>query len=267
MNAPDKIPCTVAILTRNNAATVPRCLDSVRDFAEIIVCDGGSTDGTLEIARAAGARILNQDKAHQDDQGRIIDFAGVRNQTLAAASYDWFFYLDSDEYIDSGLVEEIRNIIASSAIGAYFVPRLYVVDGAIVRCASTYPNQQMRFFSRTVATQFKKSIHERIELAPGIVPKRLVHAMYVPLSPDATELRAKWRRYLSLEDARRAPLTLRAWFSLALHETLVAALYAGRTLRALLWCRGKRMPLAIERARLWYQYEVIRRALSSVNRW
>lgn len=266
MNAHDKILCTVAILTHNNEATLSRCLESVKDFAELIVCDGNSTDATLEIARIAGARILTQDSVFKDAQGRISDFSGVRNQTLSAASYEWFFFLDSDEYVDEKLVEEIRRITTSSMIGAYFVPRLYVIGGEIVRCASTYPSQQMRFFHRTVAHTFIKSIHERIDIKEGVIPARLVHPMYVPLSDDAARLRSKWRYYLALEDKRRSALSVREWLRFATHETLVACLYLFRYIHGLLWCRGKRMPFLLEASRLWYQYEVIRRSFHSINR-
>ena len=47
---PNKILCTVAVLTKNSAETLARALESAKEFAEIIVCDGGSTDRTLDIA-------------------------------------------------------------------------------------------------------------------------------------------------------------------------------------------------------------------------
>lgn len=260
------IPCTIAVLTYNNEQTLERCLSSVRDVAEILVCDGGSTDATLTIAAAHGARILSQDMSYKDAAGKIIDFAGVRNQTLHAATYDWFFFLDSDEYLDSAIVDEIRAVVAKDTPGAYYVPRLYVVDGETITCASTYPSQQMRFFHRSVVTEFKKSIHERIVLRPGIEAKRLTCAMYVPLERDATALKEKWRRYLALEDARRGTWSFIAWCTFAVHESAVGLLYAYRIVRNQLFCRGTRMPLSIEWARLWYQYEMIRRAARAITR-
>ncbi len=262
-----KIPCTVAVLTHNNEETLPRCLESVKEFTELIVCDGESTDRTLEIAAAFGARVISQDSAFKDASGRILDFASVRNQTLDTASYDWFFFLDSDEYIDADLVKEIRSIVASAEPAAYFVPRLYVVHGEIIRCASTYPNQQMRFFHRAAVRRFVKTIHERIELREGIAPAWLTFPMYVPLSDDADRLRAKWRYYLDLEDERRSRISFRAWLPFAMHETLVGVLYAFRYVRGLFSCRGARMPFRLEAARWWYQYETIRRSFRSVRLW
>ena len=91
-----RIPCTVGILTHNSAATLPRALESVRDFAEIIICDGGSSDETLAIAERFGARVIAQDRQFVDVEGRIVDYAGTRNQMLKGSSEQWFFFFDSD---------------------------------------------------------------------------------------------------------------------------------------------------------------------------
>ena len=85
----EKIPATVTVLTRNSGKTLERALASVRDFDEIIVCDGGSTDETLEIAHKHGARVIAQDGQFHDAKGKIYDYAGVRNQTLHAARHNW----------------------------------------------------------------------------------------------------------------------------------------------------------------------------------
>ena len=49
---------SVALITRNEAANLPRTLASVRWANEIVVVDSGSTDATLDLARDAGARVL-----------------------------------------------------------------------------------------------------------------------------------------------------------------------------------------------------------------
>lgn len=56
----NKIPCSVQILIRNNEKTLERALDSVKDFAEIIVFDGNSRDQTLEIAKRYNCKIYRQ---------------------------------------------------------------------------------------------------------------------------------------------------------------------------------------------------------------
>ncbi len=55
------LPLTLLVITRNEAANIARCLDSVPFAAEKIVLDSGSSDRTVEIARAHGARVVHQD--------------------------------------------------------------------------------------------------------------------------------------------------------------------------------------------------------------
>lgn len=263
---PEKIPAAVAILTRNSAATLPRALESVREFAEIIVCDGGSTDGTLELARAAGARVIAQEPRFKDGAGRISDFAGVRNQTLAAASRPWFFFLDSDEYLAPAIVAEIGGIVSRGAPAAYWVPRKYVVEGVVIACAATYPtNKQIRFFHKDAAATFIKTIHEKIELKKGARVLALANPMYVPMTNDPRVLREKWDYYVSLECRRRAALGFFAWLGVCAENAKISALYLFRFGKNLLFCRGPRLPWRLERERHVYHFHICREFLKLVR--
>ena len=61
----EKIACTVEILTWNSEKTLKACLESVKDFDDIIILDGNSTDKTLEIANNYRARIIKQVKTEE----------------------------------------------------------------------------------------------------------------------------------------------------------------------------------------------------------
>jgi glycosyltransferase involved in cell wall biosynthesis len=54
MPMPEKIPCSVLVLTRNSAATLEKCLAPLSNFAEIVVHDANSEDHTVEIAKKFG---------------------------------------------------------------------------------------------------------------------------------------------------------------------------------------------------------------------
>lgn len=260
----DKIPATVAILTHNNEATLARALESVKHFAEIIICDGNSEDNTLSIASSFGARIISQDKQFLSKDGHIQNFAGVRNQTLSIATYDWFFFLDSDEYIGPELAKEILKKTAEKP-AAYWIPRKYVYRGEVVGCSVTYPSQQIRLFHRAVTREFIKEVHERIELNPRIVPGRLRESMFVPVQGSFRELVAKWDGYLAMENTRRAPLSLRKWMFVALREAGIALLYLVRFMRITLFCRGVRLPASYELARVWYQWRLIKDSFNAME--
>lgn len=81
---------SLCMIVRDEQCFLPRCLDSVRGVVdELCVVDTGSTDRTVEIARAHGARI--------EHFTWIDDYAAARNVSLAMATGDWILVLDADE--------------------------------------------------------------------------------------------------------------------------------------------------------------------------
>jgi glycosyltransferase involved in cell wall biosynthesis len=95
----------VGILTLNSEQGLSACLDSLKDFAEVIVCDGNSTDRTREIAEAAGARVIRQYETDTPNTPCIKDKATVRQKNMEAATHDWYFYMDADDTLSSFSVE------------------------------------------------------------------------------------------------------------------------------------------------------------------
>ena len=97
---------TIIIATRNAAATLPRCLDSIRaqtwrDF-EVLVMDGGSTDGTVEVLRG-GADIVTLWRS-APDKG-VFD---AWNKALAHARGEWICFLGADDRLwDPGALERL----------------------------------------------------------------------------------------------------------------------------------------------------------------
>ena len=253
-----KIPCTVAVLTHNSERTLARALESVKDFAELIVCDGASTDRTLDIARAYGARIIPQDTAFQDREGRISDFGSVRNQTLKTSTQDWFFFLDSDEALTSELVAEIRLIVAGNKPACFWISRKYEIEGKVIDCAATYPARQMRLFHKSAVTGFIKPIHEKINPKPGAVIKNTGHFMLVPVSPDPRAWREKWKHYIELEVVRRGKISSGQWFGICFKNLQVSLLYLFRFKWNLIFCRGTRMPWRLEWERHVYHWNLCR---------
>ena len=93
---------SILILTHDNAGTLPDTLRSVAFADEVVVVDSGSTDGSQEIAHAAGARVL---------QRPLTNFADQRNAGWEAARGPWVLALDSDEVLDAEAREAVRRVI------------------------------------------------------------------------------------------------------------------------------------------------------------
>lgn len=93
--------CTIA---KNEEENIARSIESYRDFAdEIIVVDTGSTDDTVRIAEACGAKVLHFTWCN--------DFAAAKNYALDAASGDWILFLDADEYFSPDCGKGVRDAL------------------------------------------------------------------------------------------------------------------------------------------------------------
>lgn len=207
----EKISCTVGILTFNSAQHIRQCLESVKDFAEIIIADGGSSDETLAIAREYGATIMEQ-----SEQGKVIeDFALERNRQVEAARQDWFFYVDSDEIVTPELAADIRRVTSVKPSGHFFydVRMQFSGEGGTKQYRMYKPLYQTRLFNKTTGARFSKRIHEKVRFDKNkYTVGRLESAWLVPLDGylDFATLKKKARRNARIiEDWRsKSPLSL-----------------------------------------------------------
>jgi len=160
-----KIPCSVGILTLNSGQALRRCLDSLKDFAEIIICDGNSTDNTLEIAREYGAKIVKQYDSNEPNLRCNKDKANVRQKNMEAASYGWYFFMDSDDTLPKGITEEIGDIVANPnpQFLVYRMPGRIFIDGREIKHEASYPSYQIRLINRKIKPYFKGKVHDRLE--------------------------------------------------------------------------------------------------------
>lgn len=161
----EKISCSVGILTLNSGQTLRRCLDSLKDFAEIIICDGNSTDNTLKIAREYGAKIIKQYDSNEPNLRCAKDKANVRQKNMDAASHDWYFFMDSDDALPAGIAEEIRKIALNPnpEFMVYCMPARIFIDGREIKHEASYPSYQIRLINRKINPYFKGRVHDRLE--------------------------------------------------------------------------------------------------------
>lgn len=157
-NPSEKRPSlSVVVITRNEAANLPRLLDAVSGWTdEVVVYDSGSTDGTPEIARAAGARVVDCPW-----QG----WSATKNAANAEAVGDWILSLDADEAPDGqcarAIVDHMAGGIRNSS-GAWRVGeinRLTRYCGRWVRHSGWFPDRKVRLWPRGAA-HWEGAIHE-----------------------------------------------------------------------------------------------------------
>ena len=93
------------VVARNEEARLPACLASLGFADEIVVVLDRSTDASADLARAAGARLLEGEWALEGDR---------RNAGIAACTGDWVLEIDADERVPPELGAEIRRVIEAS---------------------------------------------------------------------------------------------------------------------------------------------------------
>jgi glycosyltransferase involved in cell wall biosynthesis len=118
-----KLPVTVIIPVRNEARSLPRCLDALHDVDEVYVVDSQSTDSTVEIARTHGAKVV---QFHYPGGWPKKRQWALDNLALAD---DWILLLDADEVLTPELALEIRDAIQDPAIDGYYIAlRIYFLS-------------------------------------------------------------------------------------------------------------------------------------------
>lgn len=175
-----KIPCSVSMLTYNSADGLAACLESLKDFAEIIVCDANSTDETRSIARAAGAHVIKQYDTDEPLVPCAMDKAAVRERAMSASTLPWRFFMDSDDTLSHEAAEEIRAIVtdAHPPHWVWRMPTRVFIDGREIKHEATYPSYQTRLVHECVGAQFVGSVHDRLDFDAKRFPVGTMRSFY-----------------------------------------------------------------------------------------
>lgn len=171
---------SVALITLNEAANLPRTLASVQWAQEIVVVDSGSTDSTLEIARNAGARVFSEPWK---------GFAAQKNSAIDRTTGDLVLSLDADEEVSPALAREIQTLLAGEpAFAAWRIPRLNHFLGSPLRHGGYWPDPKLRLFRRGAARFLSRPVHETMQAdgPAGQLKGHLIHHCY-PTLADYTE--------------------------------------------------------------------------------
>ena len=182
------------ILTYNEADHIRDCIESVRFADLVIVFDSYSDDQTVQLAREAGAEVLQREFEH---------YASQRNAALDAVQghAEWVLFVDADERVTPELADEIREVIKRQPeITGWRIPRHNYIFGELTRGAGWYPDYQTRLLKVGLARYDpQRQVHELVILdsAEGTLTQPLVHYNYA----DSAQFHRKQRAY-SDYDAR-----------------------------------------------------------------
>jgi len=173
------------IITLNEEANIADCVASVAFSDEIIVVDSGSTDRTVELAKAAGAKVITTN----DWPG----FGAQKNRALSHATKPWVLSIDADERVTPELREEIQRAIAEEKFDAFDIPRKSSFCGQYMSHSGWYPDRVIRLFKREAARFSDDLVHERVVVRGNLGHLRsdMLHTTY----PDLETMLVKLDRY------------------------------------------------------------------------
>ncbi len=199
---PDLAPISVLVPVRNESPNLAACLASVAWCNDVVVVDSGSTDGTADIARAAGARVVD------------FKWNGAlpkkKNWALTSVAWknDWVFIIDADERVTPELASALRAALRQDTHQGYYVNRrFWFLDGWLNHCGY-YPSWNLRFFRHRLGRyelpagggatgSGDNEVHEHIELqgTAGYLAGEMEHYAF----PDIATWVEKHNRYSNWE--------------------------------------------------------------------
>ncbi len=151
---------SACIIAKDEADRIGPCLESVAFCDEVVVLDSGSTDGTQDLCRAAGARVIETDWP---------GWVAQKNRAVEAAENDWILSLDADERVDAELRGRIEGLRGNGALEGQDGPRAYEMTrkvfylGRWIRHGGWYPEWRVRLFDRRNARWGGIDPHDRVE--------------------------------------------------------------------------------------------------------
>jgi len=173
------IRVTVIIPTLNEAARIRTAVEALSWADEVIVADGGSKDRTRELAREAGAKVI-------DARGGSI--ASQRNAGIAKARNYWILALDIDETVPDELRDEIGAVVETPRHEAYRIRFRNFYLGREIHHGRWGNEYHVRLFRSDRRFQ-ERSVHETLEAVTDVGSLRapIKHSPYRDFSHHLDE--------------------------------------------------------------------------------
>jgi glycosyltransferase involved in cell wall biosynthesis len=171
----DKIPVSVAIITRNEEENIRDALESVTDFEDIVIVDAFSEDRTADICKEFNCRVYQQ------------EWQGYARQKQIAVNYaknQWVLILDADERVTPELRSEIETAIKGGEFSGFYIPRKNFFLGKWIKYSGWWPDHTLRLFRKDVSHMEQREVHEKVSVdgAVGYIKSPLEHYTYRTIS-------------------------------------------------------------------------------------
>lgn len=179
---------TAVVLSYNSEKKIARCLQSLAGWAdEIIVVDGLSTDKTIEIARAYGARVYSH--------SFLGAFSEERNFGIEKAKNEWVLQLDSDEVVTEEFKNKCNSILPTTQCSAFKFLRRNFFLGHEFKFGGWYHWSQ--HLLQKGCAHYEGKVHERmiVQGEVGAIDADILHFPFESIS----EFVERQNRYTALQ--------------------------------------------------------------------
>jgi glycosyltransferase involved in cell wall biosynthesis len=197
-----RLPLSALVTSRNEGRLLGPCLDSIAFCDEILVIDLESTDDTVQVAEAHGARVVPHP---------LVGIAEAARVTVAPqARHDWLLVVDPDEEVPAALEAEVRKVFPELAddVAAVDAPRQYYFAGTPLRGTVWGGENRRRMLVRRSAVELTSTIWGGMRIRDGY---RVVELPFTPETAIVHRWQAGYRdllathlRYLGIEPRDRA---------------------------------------------------------------
>jgi glycosyltransferase involved in cell wall biosynthesis len=164
------LPLSVAVITRNEAHNLARCLDSAAAAAQIVVVDTDSEDQTVAIARSYGCEVYGEPWR---------GFGPQKQFAVDRCTQPWVLILDADESLPAETQVEVERIVLArdGDVAGYRFPRKNIFQGQWIRHAGWWPDRVVRLFRKGQGRLTAAAVHEAVEIEGTIrdVPTPIAH--------------------------------------------------------------------------------------------
>lgn len=145
---------TGIVITFNEEDKIGACIESLWSVCnEVIIVDSVSEDRTVEIAEAAGAKVIIQP---------FLGYGPQKRLAVPKAKNNWILAVDADEHIEQDAVKAIKNIDFSVSENAYAFKLRNFVGTKWIKAAGFYPCYKIRLYNRKTAEFSRNVTHEGI---------------------------------------------------------------------------------------------------------
>ena len=155
---------TPVIMAKNAEETIAECLDSLRDFGEVIVYLNDSTDTTENIVSSyANTKLI---------KGEFTGFGSTKNAAASYAKNRWILSLDSDEILNDNLINEIVNLDLTDSKKLYVLKR----DNYFLGANTVSKDYIVRLYNTTFTSFDNALVHEKIKVPQNAEKISLKHS-------------------------------------------------------------------------------------------